>query len=353
VSKRLGVTIPPHNSGLTTGLLSSLVRSAESLGYEAAFLPEAWSYDTTTVMMRCAMESSSIKIGSAILPIEARTPAQTAMAAVAIDDASDGRLILGLGVGHRHKEENWHGLNYNPSVGRFREYVEIVREITSGKEMSYEGNYLKCTDYRLGITPVRPTIPVYLAALGLRTHRLVGEMADGVLAYYAAPGWVEVIVNTIRQGAESAGRALEDIDVCLMIPTQVTDDPEPALELARKQIAWYNAFENYNYMFRMAGFVEEANALKAAWEKVRERDPDLLEWQEEQGNDCGTACHVSDEMVESIFVIGDEAKVAQRIDSYRSLGVTMPIVFPQGTFSDVKSAMASYLRTMSAASTMT
>ena len=352
MSGRIGVTIPPHNPYLSTGMLSGLVQSAESLGYEAAFLPEAWSYDTTCAMTRCALETSRIKIGSAILPIEPRTPAQTAMAAAAIDDASNGRLILGLGAGHRHKEENWHGLDYRPRVDRLREYIEIVREIMSGREMAYRGDHLSCTDYRIGITPTRSKVPVYLAALGLRTHRLVGEVADGVLAYYAAPGWVEVIVQTIKEGAESAGRSLSEVDICLMIPTQVTDDPEPAIELGRRQIAWYNAFENYNHMFRIAGFVDEADALRDAWLAVRERDPELLEWQEAQGNDCGTAQFVSDEMVESIFVVGDEDKVASRIESYRDLGVDMPIVFPQGSFADADSSIASYERTMAAAASL-
>ena len=232
--KRLGCTIPPHNPYMNTAQLSQLVQHAEAAGYAAAFLPEAWSYDTTCVMTRCALETSTIEIGSAILPIEARTPAQSAMAAVAIDDASGGRHIHGLGAGHRHKEENWHGLEYKPRVGRFKEYVEIVREIFSGREMAYRGEHLRCVDYALGIEPYRRDIPIYLAALGLKTHRMVGQVGDGVLAYYAPPGFISTIIGAIREGAESAGRTLDDIEICLMIPTRVSDDPTEAIE-ARAQ----------------------------------------------------------------------------------------------------------------------
>jgi alkanesulfonate monooxygenase SsuD/methylene tetrahydromethanopterin reductase-like flavin-dependent oxidoreductase (luciferase family) len=346
---RLGVTIPPHNPHLDTAQVSGLVQSAEQLGYDAAFLPEAWSYDTTCVMTRCGLETERIQIGSSILPLEPRTPAQTAMAAVAIDDASQGRLILGLGVGHRHKEENWHGLDYRPRVDRMREYVEIVREIASGREMDYDGDHLRCGGYALGITPYRRDFPIYLAALGLRTHRLVGEIADGVLAYYAPPLYVKRIVEVIHEGAESAGRDPSEIEIGLMIPTHVTDDPDAARTIGRKQIAWYNNFENYNDMFRNAGFADEADALREAWAKVRERDPEMLEWQAAQGNDCGTAEIVTDEMVESIFVFGDADEVQRRIEGYREVGVDLPIVFPQGSFDDAESSIEAYVRTMAGA----
>ncbi len=346
---RLGCTIPPHNPHLDTAQLSSLVQRAEALGYEAAFMPEAWSYDTTCAMTRFGLETSKIQIGSSILPIEPRTPAQMAMAAVAVDDASQGRHILGLGVGHRHKEERWHGLEYRPRVDRFREYIEIIREILSGREMEYRGTHLSSTDYALGITPYRRDVPIYLAALGLRTHRLVGEVADGVLAYYAPPGYVKALISAIHEGAESAGRSPDEIDICLMIPTRVTDDPDAVLEHGRKQIAWYNNFENYNKMFHIAGFEDEARALKQAWADVRKRDPEMLEWQAEQGNDCGTAVHVSDEMVRSIFVFGSAQECHDQIESYREIGIDMPIVFPQGTFDDAEISLAEYERTLAGA----
>ena len=104
-------------------------------------------------------------------------------------------------------------------------------------------------------------------------------------------------------------------------------------------------------MFRVAGFEDEADALKAAWQKVRERDPDMLEWQAAQGNDCGTAPIVTDEMVRSIFVVGSEAEVHSQIEAYREVGVDMPIVFPQGTFDDVDSSIADYERTLTGAAT--
>lgn len=347
--KRLGCTIPPHNAYLDTAQVSGLVQHAEALGYDAAFLPEAWSYDTTCMLTRIALETSRIQIGAAILPIEVRTPAQTAMAAVTIDDVSGGRHIVGLGAGHRHKEEHWHGLDYRPRVARFKEYVEIVREVISGREMDYRGKHLSCTGYELGIAPVRRRQPIYLAALGLKTHRMVGQVGDGVLAYYAPPGFIASIVDAIHDGARSAGRSPDEIEICLMIPTRVTDEPDAALELGRKQIAWYNNFENYNGMFRVSGFADEADALKAAWAKVRERDPDMLEWQAAQGNDCGTAELVPDEMVRSIFVFGSAEECHEQIERYRHVGVDMPIVFPQGTFEDAETSLADYERTLAGA----
>jgi alkanesulfonate monooxygenase SsuD/methylene tetrahydromethanopterin reductase-like flavin-dependent oxidoreductase (luciferase family) len=146
---------------------------AEQRGYDAAFIPEAFGWDAVSVMTAVATATSTIELGTAILTLPVRTPAMTAMGAATVDSISGGRFNLGLGMGHRRMIETYHGLEFNPKIKRMREYVEIIRAILTGKEMNYEGEYLRSTDAQFGGTPRRNEIPIYIAALrGTKERRL-------------------------------------------------------------------------------------------------------------------------------------------------------------------------------------
>ena len=317
---------------------------AEQRGYDAAFIPEAFGWDAVAVMTAVATATSTIELGTAILTLPVRTPAMTAMGAATVDSVSGGRFNLGLGMGHRRMIETYHGLEFNPKIKRMREYVEIIRAILTSEEMAYEGEYLRSTDTQFGGTPRRSEIPIYIAALHLDTMRLAGRIADGILPWYATPNWLERCLEELHTSAKKAGRDPAEIDIALMIPVIVTDDPSAARETARAQIAWYNNFEFYNRMFHAAGFEEEADALRDEWARI-EADPELKKrWEggDEKGADVGTSELVSDEMVDSIFVIGDADSCREQLDAYADLGVTTAMVFPQGVYSTREDAMEGF-----------
>lgn len=347
---RTGLILPPQDPNIGPLDLVELATLAERSGYDAAFFPEAFAWDALAVMTAVAAATSTIELGTAILTLPVRTPAMTAMGAATVDAVSGGRFNLGLGMGHRRMITTYHGLEFTPKIKRMREYVEIVRAIIAGEEMQYQGEYLRSADAQFGGVPTRREIPIYLAALHLDTMRLAGRIADGILPWYVTPSWLERCLEELNAAATKAGRDPAEIDVALMIPVWVTDEPAEARETARSQMAWYNNFEFYNRMFHAAGFVEEADALQEAWRQI-ETDPELKKgWErsrDEEGADCGTAPLVSDEMLDSIFIIGDAAHCRARLDSYAELGVTTAFVFPQGVHESRDDAMRSFTRTIS------
>ncbi len=346
---RTGLIIPAQDPNLGPLELVELAKLAEGHGYDAAFFPEAVAWDAVSLMTAVACATSSIELGTAILTLPVRTPALTAMSAATIDAVSGGRFNLGLGMGHRRTMTTIHGLDFDPKLKRMREYVEIVRAIIAGEEMQYVGEYLRSTDLQFGGVPVRTEIPIYIAALHLDTMRLAGRIADGILPWYATPSWLERCLEALQAGAEKAGRDPAEIDVALMIPVWVTDEPAEARETSRAQMAWYNNFEFYNQMFHAAGFEEEADGLREAWARI-EADPELKKvWEKSrdlEGADCGTAPLVSDEMLDSIFVIGDAEHCRERLEAYADLGVTTAFVFPQGVHGSRDEAMAGFGRTI-------
>src|SRR4051812_34046058 len=125
--------------------LIALAQEAERLGYDSAWAAEAWGTDAATVLSWLAATTTTLKVGSAIFQIPARTPANTAMTAATLDLMSGGRFLLGLGVSGPQVVEGWHGLEWGKPLARTREYVEIVPAALRREPLAYDGEH-----YRLG-----------------------------------------------------------------------------------------------------------------------------------------------------------------------------------------------------------
>src|SRR4051794_9128316 len=105
------------------------VKEAERLGFDAAFAAESWGSDAFSPLAFWAAHTSTIKLGTSIAQIAARTAAATAMHALTIDHLSGGRMVLGLGVSGPQVVEGWYGQPFGKPLARTREYVGIVRDI--------------------------------------------------------------------------------------------------------------------------------------------------------------------------------------------------------------------------------
>src|ERR1700680_1863445 len=110
------------------------VKLAESLGYESVYVTHIAGRESLTVLTAYALATSRIRVGTGVVPIYTRTPATMAQTAATIDELSDGRLTLGLGVSHRVVVESWHGQSIDRPVAEMREYVSIVRAILRGED---------------------------------------------------------------------------------------------------------------------------------------------------------------------------------------------------------------------------
>src|SRR5690242_18640644 len=131
---------PPGTNPLE---LVELAQEAERLGYDSAWAAEAWGTDAVTVLTWVAATTSRIKLGSAIMQMPARTPANTAMTAATLDLMSGGRFLLGLGTSGPQVVEGWHGQRWGKPLTRTREYVEIVRAALRRERVEHEGGHYR------------------------------------------------------------------------------------------------------------------------------------------------------------------------------------------------------------------
>jgi F420-dependent oxidoreductase-like protein len=271
VTLRIGVGVAPLGPPEV-----DFVREAERLGADSVWTPEFWAGDALTPLAFLAGQTTTIRLGTGIVQLGARTPAMLAMSALSMQALSGGRFILGVGTSGPQVMEGWHGVRFDKPVRRTRETIEIIRRVSAQERLQYDGEIytlpLPDGEGRAIRSLMPPThIPIYVAALGPANLRLTGELADGWIGNSFLPETAEVFLDPIKEGAARAGRDLADLDLTVSVAVEFTDDVEGA---GRRHAEGYaftfgamgSATTNfYNDAFARQGFGEDVREVQRLW----------------------------------------------------------------------------------------
>jgi F420-dependent oxidoreductase-like protein len=264
-------------------------RIVERYGYESLWttqLPTA--RDASLVLAAYASATERVKIGTGVLPLYTRHPTAMVQMAATLDELSGGRFILGLGVSHRVTVEGMWGLRLESPVEAMREYLTIVRTTLRDGACTFEGKFFTARWSYLG--PRREDIPIMISALNPRMLELAGELADGVVLYMCAPGFIkDHVMPHVKTGRQKAGKSMEGFEIVAAVDACVTSDRDAALATYQKTLDRYAALPFYR------------RAMEAG-----EFNPDVL------------------------AAIGEAEQVRDAIARYRDVGVTLPGVGPFG-----------------------
>lgn len=307
---------------------AEMVVEADRIGYHSVWAAEAWGSDAVTVLAYTAALTRSIRLGSGILQMPARTPAMTAMTAATLNEISGGRFILGLGLSGPQVAEGWHGVPYGKPLGRTREYVDVVRAIVDRSEpLSHDGTHYQIP-YRgsdgtgLGV-PLKllthPTHPleIYLAAIGPKNVRLTAEIADGWLPVFYSPDHTPAIFDSIlTEGFEMSGDPdkRHRFTVAPSAQVVVTDDREAAVRAAKPHLALYiggmgaKGRNFYNDLAVRYGFEREAA-------EIQDRYLD--------GDRRAAVAAVPDDLVDAVTIIGTADQVKEGLARWKESGVDL------------------------------
>ncbi|HEU5230205.1 MAG TPA: LLM class F420-dependent oxidoreductase [Ktedonobacteraceae bacterium] len=301
---------------------------AERLGVYAAWTAETWGYDGATPLAYLAAKTSRLRLGTGILQVGARTPALTAMTALALASLSKDRFLLGLGVSGPQVIEGWHGVRFAQPLQRLRETIEIVRQVTRGERLVYQGQIYQLPlpggegKALVSSVPPRPTLPIYLATLGPKSLQLTGQLADGWLGTSFIPEHASMFFDPIATGAREAGRTLADLDLQVAGGVVAFSDDVESLVAARKPGLAFTLgamgsrqHNFYNEVYQRAGYAEIALEVQDLWFK-KQRE--------------AAAARVPDELVLKTNLIGTENMVRERLRIHRRAGVTTLQVSPDG-----------------------
>jgi F420-dependent oxidoreductase-like protein len=301
---------PPGTNPLE---LVELAQEAELLGFDSAWAAEAWGTDAVTVLSWLAATTSTIKVGSAIMQIPGRTPANTAMTAATLDLLSGGRFQLGLGTSGPQVAEGWHGQPWGEPLEKTREYVEIVRSILRRETLEHHGSQYDIPHdgtglgkpLKLMMRPLRADLPIYLAAIGPRAVAQAFEIADGWLPIFLSPErWRDALGSPeVRDGFEIAP--------CVNVV--VGDDVQACRDELKPLLALYvggMGARGQNFYTRLVtryGYEAEATEIQSLYLDGKPRD---------------AAAAVPDALVDEVALVGPKERIADRLDAWRESGAT-------------------------------
>ncbi len=320
---RLGLNM--GYSGSTIDLRMDLIQEADRLGYYAVWSAEAYGSDAVTPLAWAGALTSNIKLGTAVMQMPGRTPANTAMTAMTLDQLSGGRMLLGLGLSGPQVVEGWHGVGYGKPLGKTREYVEIVRRIFKRQEpLVHDGEHYQ-VPYRgedatgLGkplksILHGRADLPIYLAAIGPKNVALAAEIADGWLPIFFSPERYDAVYGEIIAGGlAAAGKTMADFDIAPSVAVVVSDDIESARNQLKPGLALYiggMGAKGRNFYYDLAvryGFEEAADTIQNLY----------LE-----GNKAEAVGAVPDALVDEVSLVGPRARIAERLELWKASPIT-------------------------------
>jgi len=308
---------PPGTNPLE---LVQLAQEAERLGYDSAWAAEAWGTDCVTVLAWLAATTTTLKVGSAIMQIPGRTPANTAMTAATLDLLSGGRFLLGLGTSGPQVVEGWHGEPWGRPLQKTREYVEIVRAVLRRDLLEHHGEEYDVPyggpgstglgkPLKLMARPLRAQIPIYLASISPKSVELAAEIADG---------WIPIFFDPERvRSVFPAAFARERLDVAPSVPTVLTDDVQAGRDALKPYYALYvggmgaRGTNFYNSLFARYGFESEACTIQDLFLDGKQRE---------------AAAAVPDAFVDRVSLVGPKERISERLGAFREAGTTTLLV---------------------------
>jgi F420-dependent oxidoreductase-like protein len=312
------------------------VVALERAGLDTVWVAEAYGFDSPTLMGYLAAKTETVEIGSAILNIFSRTPGALLQTAAGLDNVSNGRAILGLGASGPQVVEGFHGVPYSKPLGRTREIIEILRAGMRREPLTSDGLYklpLSKADgavtglgkpLKLLTRPERPSVPIYVAALGEKNVELVAEVADGWLPHLYHPEkassvWGDPLAN----GAKKRSADLGPLEIVAGGMVAIGDGPETKalLDFARPLFALYvggmgaKGRNFYNDLACHYGYEKEAAEIQELYLSGHKRDAEAvvpLEW------------------LEAANLVGPESYVRERLAAFEESGVTSLSIVPVG-----------------------
>ncbi|RLV49334.1 LLM class F420-dependent oxidoreductase [Nocardioides mangrovicus] len=307
--------------------VAEMVAAAEDSGFDALFTAEAWGSDAFTPLAWWGRETSRLRLGTSIVQLSGRTPASIAMHALTLDHLSGGRVVLGLGVSGPQVVEGWYGQPFAKPLARTREVVDIVRQVLAREAPvasdgpHYPLPYTGPGSVGLGkplrsiVHPLRADLPIWLGAEGPKNVAQTAEIADGWIPLFYSPASAPMYAEWLAEGFARPGarRSRDDFEIATSCTVAVTDDPAPVLAALKPDVALY-----------MGGMgAKEVNFHKRVFERMGYADlADRVQEHYLAGRRDEAVALVPDELVDQLHIVGDAAKVRDRVAQWEAAGVT-------------------------------
>jgi len=281
--ERVGLVV----SGVDAQAAVAAIVAAERAGVQQIWMTQSTpAPDTLTIFAAAAVQTKSVRLGTAIIPTYPRHPLALAQQVLTLDDLAPNRIRLGIGPSHRPVIEGVYGIPLTKPMEHTREYVEILRALLWDGKIDHTGTF-----YTIKSSFPRTTrTPILISALREGAYHLAGEIADGAISWVSpVPYLLNKALPALQEGAAKSQRPVPPL--IAHIPVALSEDRQAVLLAARKQIGRYGRLPFYASMFAEAGFPVSSD---------------------------GT---MSDDLIDRLAVSGNEANVTARLTELLAAGL--------------------------------
>lgn len=267
---------------------------AEAKGFSGVYVPETMGQtpDSLAMALAAGMVTKRVEVGTAITNIYLRHPALTGRAISFINQLTEGRLVLGLGVGHQYSNDAL-GIPMGPAIPALRNYIQ------------------RMTPYVTGDPPPR----IYLSALRKGLSRLSGEIADGVMLNMVPLARFAETAAAVWEGERRRKDGKGPARVASIIGISVSDDLEAARQEARRSIAYYVQREFYRRELDEAGYAAVTEQVLRSFASG-DRDKAYKA--------------ISNELIDELWLVGPGRRCRERLELFRNAGMEEPVLSPRG-----------------------
>jgi F420-dependent oxidoreductase-like protein len=280
---RIGLVIDGTNAMAAV----KTIAAAEAAGVRQIWMVQSpfWP-DVLTTLAAAATKTSTIHLGTSIVPTYPRHPLVMAQQALSIYDIAPNRLRLGIGPSHQAIIEGMYGLPQTTPLAHLREYVNVLRAALWEGSVDYHGRF-----FNVKVTfPRTAQIPVLISTLRKKAFQLAGEIADGALSWVCpVPYLLDTGFPTLRTAAAANGRSAPPL--VAYISVALSQDHKSVLAAGHQLLDMYANLPFYAKMFSDAGFPLTANQ------------------------------SISDALVDSLVISGDETTVSSRFTDLLAAGL--------------------------------
>jgi 5,10-methylenetetrahydromethanopterin reductase len=293
---------------------------AQEHGFDSVWIAESrLARDAVVPVTAIATDTRRIKVGAGVINTWTRNAALIAQTWATLDELSAGRVILGLGAW-------WDPLARKVGIERkkplqcMKEYVQVIRRLFMGEEVSFQGEFVKMDGVKLdtlhGTGEGPRAIPIYIGGTGFQMLELAGEIADGVLLnYLVSPKYNEKAWESIRRGAEKAHRDPKQIDSPQLVACSIDEDADKAVKLAKGHVTM--TIGQQPHIAKASGVSEDL---------IREVQERMGGWPAKPGGIEKAAEIVPDEVVQLITASGTPTDCEKKIKEYMAAGCSSPLL---------------------------
>jgi len=300
------------------------ILEAEQLGYDSVWTSEAYGSDAVSPAAWILARTSTIKVGTAIMQMPARTPTCAAMTAMTLSALSGNRFLLGLGPSGPGVVEGWYGVPYGRPMTRTREYIDIIRQVLareaplvhsghhyqipySGEDATGLGRPMK------SILHGDPALKIYTASITPAGLRCSAELADGVFPIWMNPERFDLIATPLEEGfAKAEGdKGLSDFDVAPFVQVSMGDDLDRCRIPIKANMALYiggmgpKSKNFYNDYARRMGYEEAAEKIQTLYLSGEKKQAMMA---------------VPDQLVDDCALVGPPDRIKARLAVWKEAG---------------------------------